>query len=58
MSLADSTIDVELRDWLRATAGEGWMKSDATAATAWLEQSGLSPELAARVRSARRAGGA
>ncbi len=58
MSLADSTIDVELRDWLRATAGEGWMKSDPTAATAWLQQSGLPPELAARVRSARRAAGA
>jgi hypothetical protein len=58
MQLADSAIDVELRDWLRSVAAEGWMKSDPTAATAWLAESGLPPELQSKVRAARQAGGA
>jgi hypothetical protein len=50
LQLAESTVDPDLRDLMRASAGEGWMQSDPEAASAWLAGAGLPRDLAAKVR--------
>lgn len=50
--LAERAAEPGLRDDLRAAAGEGWMQLDPEAASAWLADADLPPDLAARVRAA------
>jgi hypothetical protein len=52
LELAEKTVDPELRNIMRASAAEGWMKVDPTAALAWLKGAGLPPKLSAQVRRA------
>jgi hypothetical protein len=57
MDLADRTVDEALRNEMRAAAGQGWMKHDPTAATAWLATAALPAELETRVRAAQNVDG-
>lgn len=52
LELAEKTVDPELRNIMRASAAEGWMEVDPTAALAWLTDAGLPPKLTAKVRRA------
>ncbi len=52
--LADRAQDPAIRREMRAAVAQGWMKSDPEAATAWLAESDLPPDLQRKIRSGER----
>jgi hypothetical protein len=52
LELASKASDAEIRDRMLVAVGQGWIRADPEAATAWLATAGLSPELEERIRHA------